>query len=192
MEQRHRDILLKNRKYLIDNIFMVDFIHHVASLLNQQMEETIMSKATNTEKVACFLDILVRRGGNAFYAFLDALVEAECEFVKKHLEKQDQGRKQDCVGDYDETDSPGIFMQETQNGNLLFGKPSAMYRGYRFQCRRTGPSGNKYRTERAAAELKLAHHDAAIPPPQEKRKYQIVNQRLAQHKQECGMGKYLY
>ena len=118
MEQRHRDILLRNRKYLIDNILMEGFIHHVASLLNQHMEETIMSKATNTEKVACFLDILVRRGRNAYYAFLDALVEAECEFVKKHLEKQDQGRKQGCVGDYDETDSPGIVMQETQNGNV--------------------------------------------------------------------------
>ena len=25
-----------------------------------------------------------------------------------------------------------------------FGKPSAMYKGYRYRCRRTGPNGNKY------------------------------------------------
>ena len=77
-------------------------------------------------------------------------------------------------------------------GASKYGKPSAMYRGYRFQCRRTGPNGNKYRKEQAATELKLAQHDAAIQPSQKKRKYQIVNQRLAQHKQECVMGKDLY
>ena len=40
------------------------------------------------------------------------------------------------------------------------------------------------RNEQAVTEMKLAQHDAAIPPPQKKRKYWIVNQRLAQFKQE--------
>ena len=44
------------------------------------------------------------------------------------------------------------------------------------------------RKEQAATELKLAQHDAAIPPPQRKRKYRIVNQHLAQLKQEYVMG----
>ena len=77
-------------------------------------------------------------------------------------------------------------------GASKHGKPSAMYRGYIFQCRRNGPNGNKYWKDQAATELKLAHHDAALPPPQKKRKYQIVNQCLAQHKQEYVMGKDLY
>ena len=43
------------------------------------------------------------------------------------------------------------------------------------------------RNEQAATEPKIAH-DAAIPAPQKKRRYCIVNQRLAQFKQEyvCG------
>ncbi|KAI0232130.1 hypothetical protein LSAT2_017539, partial [Lamellibrachia satsuma] len=40
------------------------------------------------------------------------------------------------------------------------------------------------RKEQAATKLKPAQHDAAIPPPQKKRKYRVVNQRLAQFKQE--------
>ena len=118
MEQRHRDILLRNRKYLIDNIFMPDIIDHVASLLTRDMEDTIMSRATNTDKIACFLDTLVRCGGNAFYAFLDALVEAKCEFVKEHLKKQDQGWKLGCVGGCDEPDGRVNAMQVIQNGNV--------------------------------------------------------------------------
>ena len=43
------------------------------------------------------------------------------------------------------------------------------------------------RKEQAATELKLAQHDAVIQPPQNKRKYQIVNKRLAQFKQEYVM-----
>ena len=44
------------------------------------------------------------------------------------------------------------------------------------------------RKEQAATELKLAQHNAAIPPPQKMRKYWVVNQRLAQFKQEYVMG----
>ena len=40
------------------------------------------------------------------------------------------------------------------------------------------------RKDQAATELKLAQHDAAIQPSQKKRKYWIVNQRLAQFKHE--------
>ena len=73
--------------------------------------------------------------------------------------------------------------------------------------------------EQAATELKLAHdaalpphdaaipphdaalpphdaalppHDAALPPPQKKRKYRVVNQRLAQFKEEYVTGKDLH
>ena len=44
------------------------------------------------------------------------------------------------------------------------------------------------RKEQAATELMLAQHDAAIPPPQKKRKYRIVNQHLAMFKQVHVMG----
>ena len=48
------------------------------------------------------------------------------------------------------------------------------------------------RKDQAATELKLAQRHAAIQPPQKKRKYRIVNQCLAQFKQEYVMGKDLY
>ena len=41
--------------------------------------------------------------------------------------------------------------------------------------------------EQAVKELKPAQHNATIPPPQ-KKKYQTVNQRLPQFKQEYVMG----
>ena len=39
-----------------------------------------------------------------------------------------------------------------------------------------------------ATRKEQAQHDVALPPPQKKRKYQIVNQRLAQFKQQYVMG----
>ena len=41
-----------------------------------------------------------------------------------------------------------------------------------------------FRKEQAATELKTAQHDAAVQPAQKKMKYIVVNQRLAQFKQE--------
>ena len=60
-------------------------------------------------------------------------------------------------------------------------------------CGETSPNIFKFvevmRKEQAATELKLSQHDAAIPPPpQKKRKYRIANQCLAQFKQEYVMG----
>ena len=40
------------------------------------------------------------------------------------------------------------------------------------------------RKEQAATELKTAQHDAAVQPSRNKKKYIVVNQRLAQFKQE--------
>ena len=44
------------------------------------------------------------------------------------------------------------------------------------------------RTEQAATELKTAQHDAAVQPARKKKKYIVVNQRLAQFKQEYSNG----
>ena len=44
------------------------------------------------------------------------------------------------------------------------------------------------RKEQAATELKIAQNDVAMPPPAKKRKYQIINQRLAKFKSEYAQG----
>ncbi len=44
------------------------------------------------------------------------------------------------------------------------------------------------RKEQAATELKTAKHDAAVQPAQKKKKYIVVNQRIAQFKQEYANG----
>jgi hypothetical protein len=42
--------------------------------------------------------------------------------------------------------------------------------------------------EQAATQLKVAQHDVAMPPPAKKRKYRIVNERLAKFKQDYAQG----
>ena len=116
MNDHHREILRKNRVYFIKNLKMVDLIDHVADIVTQDHEEKIMGKLTNREQVVCFLGILERRGRDAFTNFLVALENAECNFVKEYLEKQDQRRKQDCVDGCDEVDFGPV--QETKNGNV--------------------------------------------------------------------------
>ena len=44
------------------------------------------------------------------------------------------------------------------------------------------------RKEQAATELKTAQHDAAVQPARKKKKYIVVNQRLAQFKQKYANG----
>ena len=47
---------------------------------------------------------------------------------------------------------------------------------------------NIFKFEQAATGMKIAQHDATMPPPQKKWKYLFVNQHLAQFKQEYVIG----
>ncbi|KAK2147149.1 hypothetical protein NP493_3491g00001 [Ridgeia piscesae] len=113
MEQRHKDLLRENRVFLIDNLIMKNFIDHVAELLTANMEDTIMSNATNHEQVGCFLNILERRGKGAYQKFIEALTDAECDHVRSHLEQLED---EDCVDGYDDIDGP--IRQETGNDDV--------------------------------------------------------------------------
>ena len=46
-----------------------------------------------------------------------------------------------------------------------------------------------FKREQAATELKVAQHDAAILPPQKKKKHIVTDQRLAVVKQEYDSGR---
>ena len=108
MEQRHKELLRKNRVFLKDNLIMNNFVDYVAELLTTNDEDIIMSNATNHEQVVCFLNILERRGEDAYDKFLDALTEAEFDHVRSQLEGED------CADGFDDVDGP--IRQEMGDG----------------------------------------------------------------------------
>ena len=87
MDERHRKILAKNRVYLTKNMDMASIVDHLSVLLSPDMMERITSQQTNRDKVVTFLNILEKRGPEAFPQFLDALTNSEFNFVRKRLEE---------------------------------------------------------------------------------------------------------
>lgn len=73
MDDKHRDILRRNRSALSKDLEPTKILRHLVDVLDVEDEENI--KAIKTRKGACFelLDILPRKGPKAFGVFKEAL-----------------------------------------------------------------------------------------------------------------------
>ncbi|XP_078596458.1 death domain-containing protein CRADD-like [Branchiostoma floridae x Branchiostoma japonicum] len=93
MEQRHRDILRRNRVKLVKNVK----VQHINNFLIQEdvltdtMVEEIMAEKTSHGRVEQLLDTLVTRGPKAFMMFCKSLEELY-GWLSKDLLEQDQRR----------------------------------------------------------------------------------------------------
>ena len=91
MSPAHADILRRNRVFLMHNLDVsIVLIQWLRSrrILTEEMVETIgcCRYATNTEKVVYLLDLLPRRGPNAFHQFVEGLIITnQCFVVDKLL-----------------------------------------------------------------------------------------------------------
>ncbi|CAH1774650.1 unnamed protein product [Owenia fusiformis] len=79
MDPNHKKILIKNRVALIDLDVNEEFIGNLKAngVLSRNMVEDIEVEQRRSRKAGVFLDILERRGENAFDEFYEALIKTE-------------------------------------------------------------------------------------------------------------------
>ena len=82
MSELHRNALIRSRVYLVRNILDVPSVLRLLRrdrVLTEDMQESIEIKPTRTARVAALLDLLPRRGSQAFDRFVRALIQTEQE-----------------------------------------------------------------------------------------------------------------
>lgn len=77
MSKEHRKILRKNRIQLEENLQPLKLLSHLTNVLSQEDEDEIKAARTTTEQARCLLDLLPRRGDQAFEAFVKALEKTQ-------------------------------------------------------------------------------------------------------------------
>lgn len=73
MDDKHRNILRRNRSALSKDLEPTKILHHLVDVLDVQDEENIKAKKTRKEASHELLDMLPRRGPKAFGVFKEAL-----------------------------------------------------------------------------------------------------------------------
>ena len=73
MDEKHRDILRRNRSALIKDLEPKKILHHLVDVLDEEDEENIKAKKTRMKASHELLDMLPRRGPKAFGVFKEAL-----------------------------------------------------------------------------------------------------------------------
>ena len=77
----HRDILRDNRALLIKNMEPRKLLSHLSRTLDEADDEEIKAQSTRGKCSEKLLDILLRKGQNAFDEFVKALKKEESQFL---------------------------------------------------------------------------------------------------------------
>ena len=86
MEDRHRKILKGNQSFISDNLEPSKILRHLDNILDNRDIEKIKGKANRAEMCDEFLDILPRRGPEAFDSFVEALKQEKTQaYLAGHL-----------------------------------------------------------------------------------------------------------
>ncbi|CAH1239904.1 CASP2 [Branchiostoma lanceolatum] len=91
MEKRNREILRRNRIFLLDNIesldrLLAELLAADIAIVNDSMVDSIQSNPTKERRISALLDLLPRRGPTAFSSFCAALRRTDQGFVADQLE----------------------------------------------------------------------------------------------------------
>ena len=73
MSEKHREVLRKNRVFLVENIVPTYSLFNqlrADDVLSEEMIESILTRPTTRGKISALLDLLTRRGPNAFTNFI--------------------------------------------------------------------------------------------------------------------------
>ncbi|KAJ7318638.1 hypothetical protein OS493_037701 [Desmophyllum pertusum] len=73
MDDKHRDILRRHWPSLRKNLEIVELLPQLGDVLGQADQEKVQAEATRREKIDKLLDIIPRKGPEAFDNFLKAL-----------------------------------------------------------------------------------------------------------------------
>ncbi|KAL5013987.1 hypothetical protein ScPMuIL_008257 [Solemya velum] len=89
MDDRDRNILRKNRTFILDNLqnvkSVVDILFEKEALTEEMKDEILIGKKTLKNKVRALIDILPKRGPTAFQCFIEALEESQNQHLVKQL-----------------------------------------------------------------------------------------------------------
>jgi len=81
MTPMHRDILRYNRTLLIKNMEPMKLLKHLSCTLDEADDEEIKAQPTRGKGSEKLLDILLRKGQNAFDEFVKALKEVQSDYL---------------------------------------------------------------------------------------------------------------
>lgn len=92
MEHRYREVLIKQRPFLVDNLCLEELLDHLVSdgILNERTLHTLQNKKTRFTRAEELLDLLPRRGPDAFHYFMKALLETGQQYIYDHLKSKMQ------------------------------------------------------------------------------------------------------
>ncbi|XP_066457593.1 caspase-2 isoform X2 [Eleutherodactylus coqui] len=90
MQEPHKDALLKLRVKLIQDMLPDELLEHLTAkkVLTPYMQEKIQAKAVSFRQNSALLDLLPKRGPNAFFIFCAALRDTNQEHLAEQLEHQ--------------------------------------------------------------------------------------------------------
>ena len=77
MDDKHREILRRQRPRLLRNLEVVRLLPKLFSVLNTDDEEEVKAEATRRKKVEKLLKILPKKGPKAFELFVKGLQEIQ-------------------------------------------------------------------------------------------------------------------
>ena len=89
----HRDILRRHWPSLRDDLEIEELLPHLVNVLTQADQEKVKAEATRRDKIDKLLEILPRKGPEAFDNFLKALQKIQ-PFLSALI--QDTGKKYIC------------------------------------------------------------------------------------------------
>ena len=90
MSELHREALLRNRVYLVENIILSSaFFDQLQSdlILTEDAAELVQSEPTTRDKISRMLYIVPRRGPHAFKNFIKVLVVSKQFMVARQIEE---------------------------------------------------------------------------------------------------------
>ena len=91
MDDKHRDILRRHWASLRKDLDIVELLPHLVDVLGQADQEKVQAEATRREKIDKLLDIMPRKGPEAFDNFLKALQKIQSFLAVPLL--QESGKK---------------------------------------------------------------------------------------------------
>ncbi|KAM4031415.1 caspase-2 [Anomaloglossus baeobatrachus] len=137
MQDHHKNALIRLRVKLIQEMVPDELIEHLIEkkVLTPYMQEKIQSKGVSFRQNSALLDLLPKRGPNAFSIFCAALRDTDQEHLAEQLEQQTRRPKAEescfplsveehggihrwrepCVGCIDDSDGPGSVSQTSVN-----------------------------------------------------------------------------
>ncbi|XP_068752752.1 keratin, type II cytoskeletal I-like [Montipora capricornis] len=96
MDEMHRKILDDHRRYLIRNLEPMKLLPYLNTVLDESDRQEIEQEPTVEKKVVKLLDMLPKRGPDAFDAFIKALEEKQ-KFIARCLKQETDGSCSRCV-----------------------------------------------------------------------------------------------